>query len=80
MNIDDGIANALKYAGKQIDDMKTQFTIMFDELDELIAQKYNEPEECAKDQKRKEQELEHNRRILAWIEDCRNRISGILEI
>lgn len=79
-NIDDGIDNALEYAEKQIDDMKTQFTIMFDELDKLIAQKYNELEECAKNQERKQQELEHNRKVLAWIEDCRDRIGGILEI
>ena len=80
MNIDDGIDSALKYAKKQIKDMKTQFTIMFDELDKLIAQKYSELEDCAKDQERKQQELEHNRKILAWIEDCRDRIGGILEI
>lgn len=79
-NIDDGIDNALEYAEIQIDDMKTHFTIMFDELDKLIAQKYSELEACAKDQERKQQELEHNRKILAWIEDCRDRIGGILEI
>lgn len=80
MNIDDGIENALQYAGTQIDTMKKQFMTMFDELDKLIAQKYSELEDCAKDQNRKQQELEHNRKILAWIEDCRDRIGGILEI
>lgn len=80
LNIDDGVENALQYAREQIDKMKNQFMIMFDELDKLIAQKYSELEACSKDQERKQQELEHNRRILAWIEDCRDRIGGILEI
>lgn len=80
LSIDDGIKNALQYADKQIDTMKKQFMAMFDELDKLIAQKYSELEECSKNQERKQQELEHNRRILEWIEDCRDRIGGILEI
>ncbi len=79
-NIDDGIKNALQYAREQIDKMKQQFLSMFDELDKLIAQKYSELEACAKDQDRKQQVLEDNRRILAWIEDCRDKIDGILEI
>ena len=79
-NIDDGIGNALQYADAQIDNMKKQFMIMFDELDKLIAQKYSELEEFSKGQQLKEQELENNRKILAWIEDCCDKIDGTLEI
>lgn len=79
-NLDDGIEDALSYAKNQIEKMKTQFADMFDELDRLIQQKYTELEQCAKDQKTKEAELEKNRKILTWIEACKAEIDGILNI
>ena len=80
MNTDDGIKNALEYAAKQIGEMKSQFKNMFDELDKLIAQKYDELEATIKDQKTKEQELEKSRKILAWIEHCKEEVESVLDI
>ena len=79
-SLDEGIESALGYASEQIETMKKQFTEMFDELDDLIKQKYTELEQCASDQKMKEKELQENRKILSWIETCRAEIDDILNI
>lgn len=36
--LDDGIREAVEYADKQTEEMKVQFTAMFDELDKLIQE------------------------------------------
>lgn len=79
-NLDDGIREALDYAEDQIADMKEQFGEMFDKLDELIKQKYDELEACANDQKEKEAELEKNRKLLGWIEQNRADIDALLDM
>lgn len=79
-SLDEGIESALSYASDQIDAMKVQFTDIFDELDELIKQKYTELEQCASEQKTKEVELEKNKKLLAWIEVCQKEIEEILNI
>lgn len=75
-----GIENALEHAEDQIDSMKDQFTNMFAKLDDLILEKYQELEDCAKDQKLKEEELERNKNILSWIEANVAEIHQVLEI
>lgn len=79
-SLDEGIEEALGYAADQIDRMKAQFTEIFDELDALITQKYGELEQCAKDQKTKEAELEKNKKLLGWIEACEKEIEEVLNI
>ena len=79
-NLDEGIEAALIYASDQIDRMKKQFTELFDELDVLIQEKYTELEQCANDQKTKEEELEKNKKLLSWIEANRAEIDSILDI
>mgnify|MGYP003086919018 FL=1 len=79
-NMDDGIESALGFAEDQIEDMKSQFTSIFDELDIIIKKKYTELEMCATDQKTKEAELEKNKKILTWIESNKAEIEGILNI
>lgn len=79
-NLDEGIEAALTYASDQIDRMKKQFTELFDELDVLIQEKYTELEQCANDQKTKEEELEKNKKLLSWIEANRAEIDSILDI
>ena len=79
-NLDEGIEDALSYAEDQIDTMKRQFTVIFDELDALIQEKYTELEMCATDQKTKEAELEKNKKLLEWIEACKKEIEEILNI
>ena len=79
-NLDEGIDSALEFADVQIENMKKQFTNIFDELDEIIAQKYDELEMCASDQKAKEEELEKNRKLLGWIEACKAAINEILDM
>ena len=79
-NMDDGIESALGFAEDQIEDMKSQFTSIFDELDIIIKKKYTELEMCATDQKTKEEELEKNKKILTWIESNKAEIDEILNI
>ena len=79
-SLDEGIDDAVKYAEDQINRMKDQFSELFDELDNLIQEKYTELEECASDQKTKEEELNKNKKLLAWIEACRTEIDQILDI
>lgn len=62
--MDEGIESALSYAEDQIEEMKSQFTNIFDELDAIIKEKYTELEMCATDQKTKEAELEKTRNYL----------------
>ena len=80
MKLDEGIEDALSYAEEQIEGMKVQFTELFEDLDDIIQQKYTELEQCAKDQKTKEIELEKNRKLLRWIEACKEEIEEILNI
>lgn len=80
MNLDESIESALEYADDQITDMKEQFMDMFDDLDRLIEQKYDELEKCANDQKAKEAELEKNKKLLGWIEACKAEIDEILDM
>ena len=53
---------------------------MFDELDELIKEKYTELEQCAKESETKEIELEKNKKLCNWIEQKTEEIEEILEI
>lgn len=79
-NLDEGIADALSYAETQIENMKTQFAELFDELNALIQEKYTELEQCATDQQTKAEALEKNKALLGWIEVCRAEIDDILNI
>lgn len=79
-NLDEGIEDALSYASSQIDKTKAQFSALFDELDELIKEKYAELECCTSDQRTKEEELEKNRQILSWIEMCQEEMDSVLDI
>lgn len=79
-NLDEGIEETLDYASDQIDRMKEQFTDLFDELDLFIQEKYTELEQCANDQKTKEEELEKNKKLLLWIEKNKEEIDNVLNI
>ena len=79
-SMNQGVKDALDFARNQVSNMKRQFMQMFDELDRLIAQKYEELEKCASDQKVKEEKLRENKRLLKWIEDNRRQIDEILDM
>ena len=72
--------NACSYAEKQAESMKKQFINSLEKLDQLITQKYEELEQCAKDQKTREEELKKSRDILEWIEANKNQIDSILDM
>lgn len=78
--LDDGIEKALEYAQDQITSMKDQFTAMFDELDMIIKEKYDELDKCANDQQAKEAELKKNKETLERIEKFNSEIDSILDI
>lgn len=79
-NLDEGIDGALGFSREQVENMKLQFSAMFEELDAIISAKYEELETCANDQAEKEARLKENQNILNWIEGCTNEINAILEI
>lgn len=79
-DLDGGIQSARKYAENQIDDMKSQFTEMFADLDRLIQEKYDELDKAANDQKIKEEELQKNKKLLSWIEACQAEIDEALSM
>lgn len=79
-NLDCGVENALNHADKQISAMKQQFMDMFQELDSLIGKKYKELQGYAKDKKKREKELDKNKEIIQWIEECKEEIQRALEI
>ncbi len=78
--LDEGMNNACSYAEKQAESMKKQFINSLEKLDQLIVQKYEELEQCTKDQKTKEEELKKSRDILEWIEANTNQINSILDM
>lgn len=79
-NLDDGTESALGFASEQVEKMKVQFSHIFAELDDLIASKYEELEQCANDQSEKEAVLESNKKLLAWIEQKMSDINSILDM
>jgi len=79
-NLVQGIDGALYHAENQIENMKSQFMKMFDELDKLIQEKYDELQESSSDQETKEKKLEEDRQILKWIEKCQSEIDEILDM
>lgn len=79
MTLDDGIGEAIAYAKEQAEEMKTQFTAMFDELDKLIQEKYAELEQVAVDEQSRNEELEKNRSVLNWIEECQKQVNEAID-
>lgn len=79
-NLDEGIESALGFAEEQVEDMKAQFSRLFDELDKIISDKYAELEKCATDQDEKEKRLKENQEILQWIETNMDEINSILDV
>ena len=79
-HLKEGINCALRYAAEQVKAMKEQFSRMFDELDKLIADKYEELEKCATDQSEKEKRLKENQELLQWIETNITEINSILDV
>lgn len=79
-NLANGIAEAQKYAADEVENMKNQFSVIFEELDRVIEEKYSELEKCATDQSQMEAELKKNQGILEWIETCMQEISDILDM
>lgn len=52
---------------------------MFDELDKLIQEKYAELEQVAVDEQSRNEELEKNRSVLNWIEECQKQVNEAID-
>lgn len=79
-NLDEGTESALGFAEEQVEAMKSQFSRIFTELDEIIASKYAELVKCATDESEKRETLQKNKDILEWIETNMNEINSILDM
>ena len=80
MNLDDGLKEALRYAANQVTDVKKQFAILFDKLDKMIAEKYDELKRYSTEQNRIDELLAENKSKLDWIEANMIEINEILEM
>ncbi|MBR3622948.1 MAG: dynamin family protein [Selenomonadaceae bacterium] len=80
MTLDAGIENSLKAAERQIESLKKQFLQSFDELDEIVKNKYSELNACINDKDIKEQELARSQEILNWIEGNKREMEEVLDI
>lgn len=74
------IADTVKYAAAQVQQTKEQFAKMFDKLDILIKEKYQELEEAADKQHTSEETLKKNRELMNWLEECKAEIDDALNI
>ena len=80
VTLNDTIDKACNITESQVKSMKKQFIAQLSVLDQLIKKKYNELEQCAKDQKNSEEALEKNKQLLGWIETCMSEIDSILDM
>lgn len=78
--LEDGTKSACTYAEQQVNSMKEQFIESLEKLDRLVTQKYEELEQCVKDQESREAEMKKNKEILGWIETNMNQIDSILDM
>lgn len=79
-DVDKGTNDAINYANEQINNMKGQFTCFFDELDDIIKQKYYELEKISDDEKVKKQELDKSNKVLSWIQHIKLEMQSILDV
>ena len=82
-NLADNIDSAVKYAGKQAQELKEQFKLKFKELDDALARKLDELNKYADDQTKTENkiaELEKEMKRLEWLENIKKRVYATLEI
>lgn len=79
-SLDDGIEETIEYAAAQVQQTKEQFAKMFDKLDILIKEKYQELEEAADKQHASEEILKKNRELMNWLEECKAEIDDALNI
>ena len=77
---DDGLEEALKYSAQLINDLKTQFSAMFDQLDRHIQKKYEELEKAAKGQEESRTAMEKAQKILDWLKANQKEMYDIVEI
>jgi Skp family chaperone for outer membrane proteins len=76
----EGINGYMEAVKAQVIKLKEYFKEEFDKLDKDIKSKYEELTQTTKDQKKKEEELEHNKKVLEWIEVCQTEINEALDI
>ena len=79
-SLEGGIADTVEYAAAQVQQTKEQFAKMFDKLDILIKEKYQELEEAADKQHASEETLKKNRELMNWLEECKAEIDDALNI
>lgn len=72
--------NAMEYAKEQTRRVKQQFSIKFEELDEMLKVKLEELEDCAKESKDVEQKIQESQAKLKWLEEIQIKTKAILDI
>lgn len=78
--LQEGINEYMEAVKAQVNELKEDFKEEFDKLDKDIKSKYEELTQTTKEQKKKEEEMEHNKKVLEWIEVCQTEINEALDI
>lgn len=72
--------SAVDYAQNQTKVIKEAFSKKFDELDEVLKQKLNELESCAKESANIEARIKETQERLEWLEKIQSKVNSILDI
>lgn len=73
-------ANAVEYAKEQTELIKRAFAKKFEELDDVLQNKLNELEVCAKDNENIEARIRETKERLEWLENIQSKVNAILDI
>ena len=73
-------ASAQEYAKKEVERIKEDFALKFEQLDKVLAEKLAELKACATDKDEAQKKLDEEQRRLEWLDAIYSRVNAILEI
>lgn len=77
-SLEEGLNRTMDLAEEQVKALKVQFADLFEELDTIIAAKYDELERYAADETEKANKLQKNQELLNWIQTNLEEIDTLL--
>ena len=73
-------ASAQDYAKKEVERIKKDFALKFEQLDKVLTEKLAELKACATDKDEAQKKLDEAQRRLEWLDAIYSRVNAILEI
>lgn len=77
-NLEEGLDRTMVLAEEQVRSLKERFAGLFEELDKVIAAKYDELEMYTADEAEKANMLQKNQKLLNWIQANLDEIDTLL--